>query len=121
MDLASQLRDIKPNVQITDYWFYIAVTAGIILFLVVMYLIYRFMKKKKPNPYLLKLKNLDFSDSKKTAYEFSEYAKFFVNDTNESFYNEIVKELEKYKYRPVVDPLSKETKEKIKKFISELK
>jgi len=87
----------------------------------IIYLIFKFFKNKRPNPYLIKLKNLDFSDSKKTAYGFTEYAKYFLNDENRKFYEEIVKELEKYKYKPKVDNLESETINKIKKFIGDLK
>jgi hypothetical protein len=121
MDLLKQLKDIKPNVQIIDYQFYIFIAVSLIGVLLIFYMLLRFLRKKEPNPYLLKLKNLDFGDSKKTAYRFSEYAKHFVNEENRVFYDEIVKELEKYKYRPVVDDLDKETVRKIKKFIEDIK
>jgi RecA-family ATPase len=121
MDLLKQLKDIKPNEHITDYSFYIFVFAVIAAFLLAGFIVFRMLKRKKQNPYLAKLKKLDFTDSKKTAYEFCEYARFFINDENRDFYREIEKELEQYKYRPHVEALDKKTVEKIKKFTEGLK
>ncbi|AZV46139.1 hypothetical protein C3L23_02300 [Nautilia sp. PV-1] len=120
MDLLKQLKDIKPNAHIIDYQFYIFVICCIIAVMLVLYLIYKFFKKKKPNPYLLKLQNLDFGDSKKTAYEFCEYARYFLNDENRKIYEELAKELEKYKYKPKVEKLDEQTKQKIKQFIEDI-
>jgi len=119
-DILSQLKDIKPNVQIIDYWFYLFCTVGIILLLLIMYFVYKKLAKRKTDPYLERLKNLDYKKSKKTAYEFSEYAKHFITDENRSLYEEIVKELEQYKYRPKVDDLKPEIIEKMKKYIGEI-
>jgi len=121
MDLLKQLKDIKPNVEIIDYKFYAFIAVIIILSVLIIYIFIKLLKKKEPNPYLKKLQNLNFSDSKKTAYEFSEYAKYFLNEENKDFYEEIVKELEKYKYKPVVDNLDEKIIEKIKKFIEDIK
>ena len=121
MDLLKQLKDIKPNAEIIDYQFYIFIALCVLAVLIIIFLVYKFLKRKKTNPYLIKLKNLNFDDSKKTAYEFTEYAKYFLNEENKENYYEIVKELEKYKYKPVVDKMDKQTIEKIKKFIEDIK
>ena len=121
MDLLKQLKDIKPNVTIIDYQFYVFIAVTLLIAALAIYLLFKFFKKKQPNPYLIKLKNLDFNNSKQTAYEFSEYARYFLNDENKDFYEEILKELEKYKYKPVVDDLDKKTIQKIKKFIEDIK
>jgi type IV secretory pathway component VirB8 len=121
MDLLKQLKDIKPNETIIDYQFYIFVALCVIAVLAVLFFIYRLLKRKKTNPYLVKLKNLDYGNSKKTAYEFTEYAKYFLNDENKERYAELVKELEKYKYKLVVDEMDRQTIEKIKKFIEDIK
>ena len=121
MELLKELKDIKPNVNIVDYQFYIFIGFVVLVIILLIYLIFKFLKKKKQNPYLIKLKNLNFNDSKKTAYEFSEYAKYFINEENKSFYEELVSELEKYKYKPIVDDLNEEIVSKIKKFIEGIK
>ncbi len=121
MELLKQLRDIKPNEQIIDYQFYIFIALIVLFVIGIVFLIVRFLKKKKQNPYLIKLKNLDFNDSKKTAYEFCKYAKVFITEENEQLYNELYKDLEKYKYKKVVDNLSEEVIIKIKNFIEGIK
>jgi len=121
MDLLKQLKDIKPNVQIIDYQFYIFIALCVLAVLIIIFLIYKFLKRKKIDPYLIKLKNLNFDNSKKTAYEFTEYAKHFLNEENKNSYYEIVKELEKYKYKPVVEEMDEQTIKKIKKFIEDIK
>jgi len=121
MELLKQLRDIKPNATIIDYQFYFFIVLILLGIALAVLLILKLLKKKKNNPYLIKLKNLNFNNSKKTAYEFSEYAKFFINEENKEFYEEIVKELEKYKYKPVVDDLDKEIIKKMQKFIEDIK
>ncbi|WP_456479618.1 hypothetical protein [Nautilia sp.] len=121
MDLLKQLKDIKPNAEITDYGFYAAVGISVVAAVLLFLLIYFLLKNRKQNPYLTKLKNLEFNNPKKTAYEFKEYAKHFVNETNEKLYEEICKELENHKYKPEVEDLSEELILKIKKFTEEIK
>jgi len=120
MDLLHKLKDIKPNIEIVDYSFYIFIIVCLILAALVIVLAFKFLKKEK-NPYLIKLYNLDFNNSKKTAYEFTKYAKYFLNENNKDEYKSLVKELEKYKYKPTVDKLEEETVKKIKKFIEDIK
>jgi amino acid permease len=120
MDLLKQLKDIKPNAHIADYQFYLFIAVCILAVLIILYIIFRLLKRKKTNPYLLKLQNLDFGDSKKTAYEFCEYARYFLNDENRKAYEELAKELEKYKYKPKVAKLDEKTREKIKQFIKDI-
>lgn len=62
-DSTNQLRDIKPimEVTVTDYtWYYIA--GGILLLLIIGYLLWRYMAKRKKNP-------ADSSNNKLSAYE----------------------------------------------------
>lgn len=115
------IKDIKPNVEIIDYYF---IAAIIIAVLIIISLLIFLVKKFKNNPkrkILEKLKNLDFSNSKKTAYEFTALARHFLNEENKKEYEEIVKSLEKYKYKKEVPPFSKEDKEKIENFIKEIR
>jgi hypothetical protein len=62
-DSTNQLRDIKPimEVTVTDYtWYYIA--GGILLLLIIGYLLWRYLAKRKRNP-------ADISNNKLSAYE----------------------------------------------------
>jgi len=117
MNLETALKDIKPNVQIIDYSFYIFLVIAIVLIIFLIYIIYKKFFNKKENKFLTKLKNLDFNNSKKTAYEFTHFAKQFINEKNKKLYEEIVKELNNYKYKRVVDNLDPELIKKIKEFI----
>jgi hypothetical protein len=116
------IRDIKPNVEIIDYQFIVFIV--IILILLIIFSLFLIKKLKKSNPkkkLLEKLKNLDFSNSKKTAYEFTALARNFVNEENRAKYEEIAKSLERYKYKKEVPPLSETDIEKIKNFIKEIR
>ncbi len=118
------LKDIKPNVVIIDwqwYMFLVFITAIFIFLIFLGYKLYSNRKKDYKKALIKKLTNLPFEDAKKTAYEFTTLGRMFVNEENEKLFEEIEKELEKYKYRPQVPPLDKEIKEKIEKFIRTLK
>lgn len=115
------IRDIKPNVEIIDYYFIAFVITLVILIIIAIIFAIKKFKKKNPKKKLLeKLKNLDFTNPKKTAYEFTTLARNFVNEENKSKYEEIVKSLEKYKYKKVVPPLSQEDIQNLKNFIKEI-
>ncbi|GAX87050.1 conserved hypothetical protein [Lebetimonas natsushimae] len=116
------IRDIKPNVEIIDFYFIALVAITIILVIAAIIFAIKKLQKKHPKKKLLeKLKNLDFNNSKKTAYEFTELARNFVNEENRVKYEEIVKSLKRYKYKKEVPPLSEEDREKIKNFIKEIR
>lgn len=121
MNLETTLKSIKPNMQIVDYNFYIFLAIVIVLIIFLIYFIYKKFFNKKENEFLIKLKNLDFNNSKKTAYEFTYLAKQFINEENKKLYEEIVKELNNYKYKKVVDNLNPELIKKIKTFIKDIK
>ena len=116
------LKDIKPNVAIIDYEWWAFVIFVSLMFLLLIYFIYKYIKNKaKKNENLAKLQSLDFNNSKKVAYEFTKLAKEFVNETNKDLFEEIEKELINYKYKPEVPALDKKLEEKIKNFIKAIK
>jgi VanZ family protein len=116
------IKDIKPNVEIVDYQFIAFIAVILILLIILSLFLIKKLKKQNPKKKLLeKLKNLNFSNSKKTAYEFTELARNFVNEENKEKYETIVKLLEKYKYKKEVPPLSEKDIEKIKNFIKEIR
>jgi len=116
------IRDIKPNVTIIDYWFIGCVGLIFILFIIFVLFLYKKLKKKNTKKEILKkLQNLNFNDPKKTAYEFTFLIRHFLNDDNKKEYEKIIKNLEKYKYKKEVPPMSKEDIESIKNFIKEIR
>jgi ATP-dependent Zn protease len=117
------IRDIKPNVEIIDIYWYLFISFIILIIFIIMYLIIRFFIKKHSHKKSLlnQLKNLPFEDSKKTAYLFTQIAKNFINETNKTKYYEIVKKLEKYKYKPTVPPLDENIKKEIEEYVKGIK
>ncbi len=114
------IKDIKPNIEIIDFSFYLFILGIIIAFLTTAAIIF-FIFKKKKNKNLLILKNIDFKNPKKTAYTFSKYAPYFINEKNKELFEEINKELFNYKYKPSVPQMNEELQEKIKTFIKGIK
>ena len=47
MDLLHQLKDIKPNVEIVDYYFYAFIVACLILVALLIFFVFKFLKKEK--------------------------------------------------------------------------
>jgi len=111
------LKDIKPLVDIPDksiYIFIALVVVGVLLFGVVVYAIYRFIKSKKEKNIrkenLKKLKAVDLKLSKKSAYEITKFAYYFAQ-TNEKHYKKamhLISLLSKYKYKKTVSAFDKE-------------
>jgi Tfp pilus assembly protein PilN len=116
----SQLKDIKPIVTIAD--------DSLIYFLVVVFIVllvitwtYWLMSKSRRNEdkkfALEQLQNLDFSNSKTTAYDFKKYAQYLCTDDNQAQFEQINHELEAYKYKKQVGSLDANLIQTIKGFI----
>ena len=119
------LKDIKPIVEINDHsfvLFVIYIASAIVIFLLLLFIFTQYKKRKRNNPKtkaMQKLKNMNFSDSKKSAYCFSKNAILFINQKNQELFEEIEKELINFKYKKdeEIAPFSQELIEKMKKFI----
>lgn len=112
------LHDIKPLLDIDDYSLYYFLGAGFIffiLFLGILYLVYKFFKNRNSysirKDYLKKIKSLDLKDTKKSAYAITLYGDTFKDDSprHTQMYNNITQRLEPYKYRKTVDKFDDET------------
>lgn len=123
------LHDIKPLIEIQEYSMYYLIALVIAVFVVVLALIYfayqYFTNRNKFNikkEHLKLLKSLDMSDTKRVAYEVTQYGATFAgdNDQNERTYKNLVEELESYKYKKNVESFSKETKNSIENYIGML-
>lgn len=124
-NLTAQLRDIKPLVEIPDSSFYIywgfigfAVLLGLgILFFVVKKL-WENRKKNLAKEYLAALKSIDWSNSKKAAYEATHYARLLATDERrKELFSQLEPMLEKYKYKKVVDKVDDDTLKQYKLFV----
>jgi len=109
-NITEQLRDIKPLVEIDDYSVYLYWALWLLGLAVVGIIIYwsirKYMTLKKVNLEKLnleKMDEIDWSDSKRAAYEATEYGRFLANDERrEGLYQDVVLALEKYKYQESV-------------------
>ena len=118
------LKDIKPLVVIADNSFiYLLVLLFVVLLVVLLsgYFGWKKFQLKRRNDQkrsaLKILKNLDFNDSKATAYTFSRYASVLVNDDNIANFEKINTALLAYKYKEKVEQLEQGLIGKIKEFL----
>jgi hypothetical protein len=87
----------------------------------VFYVVKKFWKKRKENlvkGYVEALKNIDWKESKKSAYEATYYARLLATDERKKeLFLELSPMLEQYKYKKVVDVLDAETKKKFELYV----
>ncbi len=118
------LRDIRSIVHVPDVSFYVFLTiiivSIILLFALFIYIINILKNRKKSNRkiYIQRLKNIDFKDSKKAAYDITKYARK-IADTKESkdILNQLLKELDRYKYVKNPPKLNNESKKYLNLFL----
>ncbi|HFB54010.1 MAG TPA: hypothetical protein ENJ67_04690 [Sulfurimonas autotrophica] len=112
------LHDIKPLLEIEDYSFYYfigIVTVVTLIVLGVAYLLYKHFRTKNRfnirKEHLQLLKNIDLKETKKAAYQLTEYGATFQNDSerHQKTYHDMLDRLEKYKYKKNVDDFDSET------------
>lgn len=114
---SSQLRDIKPLVEIPDnsiYLYWSLIILGIIVVLFVGYLLYqRFKFIKKQNlekEYLEILNGIDWSSPKRAAYRATHYGRLLATDDRRlELFSQLIPLLEKYKYKKEAELADEET------------
>ena len=116
-DINMTLRDIKPLLEIPDSSFYIYwgliivgifLVVGIIFFTALKW--WRLKKKNMAKVYLAKLKEIDWSDAKESAYIATHYARLLATDERrEKIFEQLNPLLDRYKYKKVVDEVDDET------------
>ncbi len=118
------LKDIKNIVQIPDFSFYIflsLIVVGVIVVIILSIYIFKFIKKRKQSKrkiYIQKLKNIDLNDSKKAAYMITKYARVLANTKeSEKILEELLKELDKYKYVKNSPKMDEQSKKYLKLFL----
>ncbi len=133
MDGLTKLKDIKPPVDIDTHLqeliLYAGAGFGLLLLAIAVVLIYLLIFKKRrrrkrlsPQELALKaLKELDYSNTKDAVYNFSVNAQKLANSEQQSELQEILKNLEKYKYKKEVDSLSSSDINRMKEFIAKLR
>ena len=124
--MMEELRDIKGIVEVTDYSLYYllgVVGVGTIVVMVLAVWLYKYMTKKdlltQKKVAMDLLEKFEFGDAKESVYKFSHLAQYAVNDAQRRELEELLAELEVYKFKKEVPELDDELKAKMKKFIKE--
>lgn len=113
------LHDIKPLVEVSDnsYYLFLAVVIfGAIVLLLIIYFTYNYFKKRKKlnirKESFELLKNIDFSDPKRAAYNITKYGALFEKDSTrvQEAYQNLNGRLSSYKYKKEVDEIDEEAK-----------
>jgi len=101
-----KIHDIKPIVEIPDYsifFYYTIIGICFLLFCLFFYLLYRFFKprnKTQEMKWYEILSNLDFNDTKNTAYKITKYGTYLATDERQKrLIEELTNELSNYKYK----------------------
>jgi hypothetical protein len=123
-----ELRDIKGLVEVTDYslyYFGALVAAALLLLLVLGVVIYRQLTKKEPltqkRAATALLEKFEFGDTKQSVYDFSRLAQYAVRDDQRQELEQLLAELEPYKFKKEVPELDDALKAKMQAFIRGLK
>lgn len=122
-----KIHDIKGLVEIPDYSIYLFIGIVIItifLLLSLIYLIYKYFKNRNLNErakYIQMMKSLDRSLTKEFAYKITQYGREVIqSDRDKKLFEELVLDLEKYKYKKEVKNFTKSTQLKIDIFMESI-
>jgi hypothetical protein len=126
-ELLSKLNDIKELEKIPDnsiFIFSFLIFLAILILTTLIFFLIKFFKNRKKSPrkiYFEILKNIDFSDSKKSAYVITKYSRLITtNEREKKLANELIEELEKYKYKKNVEKIDETIKVKFLVFMDSL-
>jgi len=124
-NISEQLKDIKPLLEIPDSTYYIY--WGLIIFAVLLLLAILFFIAKKlwenrkinlEKGYLEAIKNIDWKDSKKSAYDATYYGRLLATDVRrQELFSQLEPMLEAYKYKKVVDSIDNATKKQFNLYV----
>lgn len=122
------IHDIKPIVEIPDisiYFYYGLIVLLITLGSIVLFFIYKFFKPKKRSveyKYYEILRNIDFKNTKKTAYDISKYGRLLAKDERQKrLILELVELLSMYKYKKEIkSKISNEIETKFQIFMESI-
>jgi len=124
-NISSQLKDIKPLLEIPDnsftlYWGLIVF--GVLLALAILFFIAkRVWENRKINlakGYVQKLKEIDWKDAKLSAYEATHYARLLATDKRrKELFSQLEPMLEQYKYKKEVNAVDHDTQNKFNLYV----
>lgn len=126
-EILTKLHDIKELEQIPDssiFIFLSLIFLGILFLLIIIFFIIKFFKNKKINnrkKYYEILQNIDFKDSKNSAYTISKYSRLLARSLRErKLCEELIEELEVFKYKKNVGEINNTIKAKFSTFMDSL-
>ena len=119
-NIASKIHDIKDIVKIPDnsiFIYFALIFFGFIILLSIIIFVIKYSQNKKENKrkiYFNILKDIEFKDSKSDAYTITKYLRLLVTDDREKrLAEDIIHELEVYKYKRNVSSIDTNTKNKL--------
>jgi hypothetical protein len=124
-DITEQLKDIKPLLEIPDNSYYIywglIIFAGLLLLAILFFVAKKIWDNRKENfakGYLAKLKEIDWKDTKKSAYEATHYARLLATDERRiKLFGQLEPLLEQYKYKKEVETVDTDTRNRFNLFV----
>jgi len=124
-NISAQLRDIKPLLEIPDSSYYIywgLISFGVLLAVGVLFFVFKKLwdnrKINLAKGYLEAMKKIDWSDTKKSAYEATHYARLLATDERrKELFSQLEPMLEKYKYKKEVDEIDTDTRNKFNLYV----
>ena len=112
-----KIHDIKSLVEIPDFSIYIyilLISVAVFLVLLLLFLIYKIIKNRKKDfrkEYYKILEEVDFQDSKQCAYTITKYTRLLaVSQREKKLAEELIDELEQYKYKKDVKEIDEDIK-----------
>ncbi len=124
-NISTQLKDIKPLIEIPDssyylYWGFI-IFGTLLLLSTIFFIAKRLWDNRKANlakGYLIKLKEIDWRDTKKSAYQATYYARLLATDERrEKLFEQLELMLEQYKYKKEVEEVDEDTRNHFNLFV----
>jgi len=124
-NISEQLRDIKPLLEIPDSTYYIYWGAIILLVVLLVVVVFFIVKKlwdaRKINlekGYLEAMNNIDWKDSKQSAYDATYYGRLLATDVRrKELFSQLEPMLAAYKYKKVVDDIDDATKKQFNLYV----
>jgi flagellar biogenesis protein FliO len=123
-DILAKLHDIKELEKIPDnsvFIFSFLIFLALILIITIIFFIVKFFKNRKKSDrkkYYEILQNINFGNSKESAYVITKYTRLLArNEREKKLSEEIIEELEKFKYKKNVKQIDDTIKAKFSTFM----
>lgn len=126
-NILSKLHDIKELENIPDnsiFIFSFLIFIGISILLIILFFIIKFFRNKKENDrkkYYKILQEIDFKNSKSSAYKITKYSRLLaISEREKKLCEELIFELDNFKYKKEVSNIDDSIKAKYSVFMDSL-